>query len=168
LVLARKIPGWAALVGKALGELAFTSRGTYCTSGQYQAQDHAIHHLWHIPPHWSRRCSWIGGRQAAVTTHISSALEALRKQHSVASVFLDTNQFRQQDAQYHAGQSAALAFPSADTIEFNRVAMTLLNQLFRTGYLYRKAGVMIAGIESDTTGRQVDFLHLSQHQDARN
>ncbi len=98
--------------------------------------------------------------QAAVTTHISSALEALREQNSVASmvsVFLDTNRFRQQDAQYHASQSEALAFPSADTIEFNRVAMALLNQLYRPGYLYKKAGVMIAGIES-ATGRQVDLF----------
>jgi DNA polymerase V len=98
--------------------------------------------------------------QAAVTTHISSALEALREQNSVASivsVFLDTNRFRQQDAQYHASQSAALAFPMADTIEFNRVAMALLNQLFRPEYLYKKAGVMIAGIES-ATGRQVDLF----------
>lgn len=98
--------------------------------------------------------------QAAITTHISSALEALREQGSVASmvsVFLDTNRFRKQDAQYHASQSAALAFPSADTIEFNRVAMALLNQLFRPGYLYKKAGVMIAGIEP-ATGRQVDLF----------
>lgn len=98
--------------------------------------------------------------QAAVTTHISSALEALREQNSVASmvsVFLDTNRFRQQDAQYHANQSAALAFPSSDTIEFNRAAMVLLNQLFRPGYLYKKAGVMIAGIES-ANGRQVDLF----------
>jgi DNA polymerase V len=98
--------------------------------------------------------------QAAVTTHISSALEALREQHSVASmvsVFLDTNRFRQQDAQYHASQSAVLAFPSADTIEFNRVAMALLNQLYMRGYLYKKAGVMIAGIEP-AAGRQVDLF----------
>lgn len=98
--------------------------------------------------------------QAAVTTHISSALEALREQHSVASiisVFLDTNPYRQQDVQFHASQSTALAFPSSDTIEFNRVAMTLLNQLYKPGYLYKKAGVMIAGIES-ATGRQVDLF----------
>jgi DNA polymerase V len=87
-------------------------------------------------------------------------LEALREQHSVASiisVFLDTNPFRQQDAQFHASQSTALAFPSSDTIEFNSVAMTLLSQLYKPGYLYKKAGVMIAGIET-ATGRQVDLF----------
>lgn len=92
--------------------------------------------------------------QAAVSTHISSALEVLRKQNSratIVSVFLDTNRFRQQDAQYHASQSAALSFPSADTLQFNQLAMTLLNQLYKSGYLYKKAGVMLAGIESSTT-----------------
>lgn len=102
----------------------------------------------------------IDALQAAVTTHISSALEALREQDSVASmvsVFLDTNPFRQQDAQFHASQSTALPFPSSDTMEFNRAAATLLNQLYRKGYLYKKAGVMIAGIES-ASGRQVDLF----------
>lgn len=89
--------------------------------------------------------------QAAVSTHISNALEALREQHSVANiltVYLHTNHFREQDAQYHAGKTAVLASPSADTLVFNHQAMKLLNQLYRAGYLYKKAGIMLGGIES--------------------
>lgn len=57
----------------------------------------------------------------------------------------------------HASQSTALAFPSSDSIEFNCVAAILLNELYRPGYLYKKAGVMIAGIE-DRSGCQADLF----------
>jgi DNA polymerase V len=89
--------------------------------------------------------------QAAVSTHVSSAVAALREQGTLAtilSVFIDTNRFRQQDMQYHASKTAALAFPSSDTLQFNQLAMELLNELYKPGYLYKKAGVMLAGIET--------------------
>ena len=63
------------------------------------------------------------------------------------NVFIDTNRFREQDAQYHGSKSTALAFPSSDTLQFNQLAMQLLNDIYKPGYLYKKAGVMLAGIE---------------------
>lgn len=92
--------------------------------------------------------------RAAVATHIASAAAALREQGSVASVltvFVQTNRFRQQDAQYHASRVASLPSPSADTLLLNGIGNALLDQLYKPGYLYKKAGVMLSGIEPAAT-----------------
>lgn len=88
--------------------------------------------------------------QAAVSTHVSSAVAVLREQGTLASVitvFIDTNRFREQDIQYHGSKTTALIFPSSDTLQFNQLAMQLLDDIFKPGYLYKKAGVQLAGIE---------------------
>ena len=82
--------------------------------------------------------------------HIASAAAALREQGSVASVltvFVETNRFRQQDAQYHASLATSLPTPSADTLLLNNLGSSLLDRLYKPGYLYKKAGVMLSGIE---------------------
>lgn len=91
--------------------------------------------------------------QAAVSTHVCSAVAVLSEQGTLATVinvFIETNRFREQDLQYHGSKSTALAYPSSDTLQFNQLAMQLLNDIYRPGYLYKKAGVMLAGIESGT------------------
>lgn len=91
--------------------------------------------------------------QAAVSTHVCSAVAVLREQGTLAtviSVFIETNRFREQDLQYHGSKSTALAHPSSDTLQFNQLAMQLLDEIYRPGYLYKKAGVMLAGIETGT------------------
>lgn len=88
--------------------------------------------------------------QAAVSTHVGSAVAVLREQGTLASVitvFIDTNRFREQDMQYHGSKTTALIFPSSDTLQFNQLAMQLLDDIFKPGYLYKKAGVQLAGIE---------------------
>lgn len=101
--------------------------------------------------------------QAAVSTHVCSAVAVLREQGTLASVinvFIDTNRFREQDVQYHGSKSAALAYPSSDTLQFNQLAMQLLDDIYQPGYLYKKAGVMLAGIE---TGARLQADLFAQH-----
>ena len=101
--------------------------------------------------------------QAAVSTHVCSAVAVLREQGTLASVinvFIDTNRFREQDVQYHGSKSAALAYPSSDTLQFNQLAMQLLDDIYQPGYLYKKAGVMLAGIE---TGTRLQADLFAQH-----
>jgi DNA polymerase V len=91
--------------------------------------------------------------QAAVSTHVASAVAVLREQGTLASViniFIETNRFREQDLQYHGSRSIALAYPSSDTMQFNHLAVQLLDDIYKPGYLYKKAGVMLTGIETGT------------------
>ena len=98
--------------------------------------------------------------QAAVTHHISSGAVDLRKQGSQAhcvSVFIRTNRFRQQDAQYSGFDVVALPQASADTMLLNEIAQTLLKRIYKPGYGYKKCGIELSGIESAQFEVQQDF-----------
>jgi len=90
----------------------------------------------------------------ALRTHVSNyaarCAEKLRKQGSVASiigVFINTNAFREDLPQYWNFQESRLITPpTSSTIEIVKTANELLKQLFRQGYHYKKAGVIVMGI----------------------
>ena len=89
----------------------------------------------------------------ALRTHVSNyaarCAEKLRKQGSVASiigVFINTNAFREDLPQYWNFLEKRLITPTSSTIEIVKTANELLGQLYRQGYHYKKAGVIIMGI----------------------
>ncbi len=87
--------------------------------------------------------------QEAVATYVARAAEKLRAQQSAAkiiSVFVRTNQFSVKAPQYHRAASITLPTASTDTGELTRYALQALRQIFRTGYTYKKAGVILSGI----------------------
>ncbi len=84
-----------------------------------------------------------------VANYASVAGEKLRKQGSQAGmiqVFLRTNSFQKRDAQYR--NSHVLSFPEATnyTPDLVHYALQALEAMYRTGYRYKKAGVMLSGI----------------------
>lgn len=84
--------------------------------------------------------------EEAVSTYIARAAEKLRRQHSVAGalqVYIRTNPFKPEHPQYQRGLSFALPAPSGDTRTLTRAALWGLKQLFKPGYAYQKAGVML-------------------------
>jgi DNA polymerase V len=92
----------------------------------------------------------------AVTLHASRSAEKLRAQGSVAAavyVFVQTNRFRESDRQYSAGLLVPLADASDDTLALNRAAQLGLQKIYRSGYRYKKVGVMLM-LLSDKTRRQ--------------
>lgn len=82
----------------------------------------------------------------AVAWHIDRAAEKLRDQGSVAGavyVFIQTNRFRQADAQYNPGVVVPLTDVSDDTRALTTAAMKGLKHIYRPGYSYKKCGVML-------------------------
>jgi len=86
-------------------------------------------------------------------THVSNyavrCAEKLRSQGSVASivaVFLNTNMFREDLPQYWNFQEQRLITPTATTTTIVQTAAHLLEQLYRPGYQYKKAGVIVMGV----------------------
>jgi len=86
-------------------------------------------------------------------THVSNyaarCAEKLRQQGSVASivgVFLNTNAFREDLPQYWNFQEMRLLTPTSSTITIVKTANEVLQQLYRPGYHYKKAGVIVMGI----------------------
>ena len=84
--------------------------------------------------------------EEAVSSYIARAAEKLRRQHSVAGglqVFIRTNPFKPEHPQYQRGLTVPLPAPTADTRTLTRAALRGLRHLFKPGYAYQKAGVML-------------------------
>ncbi len=82
----------------------------------------------------------------AVTTFASRAAEKLRKQDGHAGqvlVFLHTSPFRKNDAQYSRNIVVPLRKPTADTNLIAAAAIVGMRAIFRPGYNFAKAGVML-------------------------
>jgi len=85
----------------------------------------------------------------AVSTFASTCAKKLREQKGFAVsllVFILTNRFRQDLPQYWESVSIALPVPTDDTLEIVHYALSGLRKIFRTGYQYKKAGVIITEI----------------------
>src|SRR5207244_1723394 len=84
--------------------------------------------------------------EEAVSTYAARASEKMRRQQLAASglmVFLETNSFKPAEPQYHVSQTVILPVASADTAKIIRAALAGLNVVWRKGYRYKKAGVML-------------------------
>ena len=87
--------------------------------------------------------------KAAITHHISSGAEALRKDKLMASsvsVFLHTDFFKESEPQYHNSQTISLTLPTSDTVLLNHAAQKILETIYRSGYLYKKCGIELQGL----------------------
>ena len=103
-------------------------------------------------------------------THVSNyaarCAEKLRQQKTVASivgVFVNTNMFREDLAQYWNFQEARLVTPTNSTIAIVKAASDVLQSIYRTGYQYKKAGVIVMGIGPDSPIQQ-DLFDINAEQ----
>lgn len=85
----------------------------------------------------------------AVTSYTTRAAEKLRRQTSIAGalhVFISTSPFREKDPQYSRGLTIPLPEASSNTFRLVEFALWGLKQIYRPGYRYAKAGVMLMDI----------------------
>jgi DNA polymerase V len=85
----------------------------------------------------------------AVANFIVRTAEKLRKQNSCAgvlTVFIRTNCFRKNLAQYHPSRTISLPVATAHPTELLKYALALLEDMYRCGYKYKKAGIIVSGI----------------------
>jgi len=91
----------------------------------------------------------LDGLRTHVSNYAARCAEKLRQQGTVASivgVFLNTNAFREDLPQYWNFQEMRLITPSSSTITIVKAANEVLQKLYRQGYHYKKAGVIVMGI----------------------
>ena len=85
----------------------------------------------------------------AVTAYTTRVAEKLRYQRSVAAmiyVFIQTNHFKKTDRQYNSGRLVSLTKPTNDTRELIRAALGGLKNIYKPGFAYKKAGVLLDGL----------------------
>ncbi|WP_275541567.1 translesion error-prone DNA polymerase V subunit UmuC [Vibrio vulnificus] len=83
----------------------------------------------------------------AVCEYATRATEKLRKeqqQAKVMTVFIRTSPFKDNEPQYSNSASGELLTPSCDTRDFIELANHLLKRIWKDGFRYAKAGVMLS------------------------
>jgi len=105
----------------------------------------------------------------ALSAYCVRAVEKLRSQNLVASqimVFLTTNRFKKELPQYANYALTRLPVPSAYTPDFLIAARSVLKQVYREGYEYKKVGVMLADLMHESQA-PLDFFAPTYLDDKR-
>ena len=107
------------------------------------------------PPHkknicvsrgFSRPIESLDELQEAVASYCSRAAEKARRSGLAAgflTVFIHTNHFRENEPQYSNAVNLVLPVATADTSELIHYALQGLSSIFREGFRYSKAGVLL-------------------------
>ena len=85
--------------------------------------------------------------EEALANHVARVSAKIRRFGLLAThieIFLQTNRFRKDDPQYNPSTGLTLPTPTASTSELMATARELLQPIYRTGYRYKKTGVMLA------------------------
>jgi DNA polymerase V len=97
----------------------------------------------------------------AVATYMTRATEKLRAQRSIATslqVFICTNRFKPEVPQYSNSLMITLPEPTSSTPVLIKYALRCLKEIYRPGFEYKKAGVMLTEIVPETHRQQNLFV----------
>jgi DNA polymerase V len=100
---------------------------------------------------FGRAVTRLNDLQEAVTEFASRAAQKLRHQHAQCAqvmVFIRTSPFRQ-DPQYSRSVVVPLRRPSADSTAISQGALQGLRAIYREGFNYAKAGVLLLELQPD-------------------
>ena len=102
-----------------------------------------------------------------IKTHVgnyaSRCAEKLRQQNTVASivgVFLNTNYFREDLPQYWQFKELNLPTPSNSSVTIVQAAKEILTDIYKEGFQYKKAGVIVMGI-APTSPIQLNLFDIN-------
>jgi DNA polymerase V len=106
----------------------------------------------------------------AMAIFASRAAEKLREQDCVASyiqVFITTG-YHQEGAMYRDSSGSELPHPTSSTPDFIAAAHGLLEKIFKWGYGYKKAGVILTGIVPERHQQLDLFTPLEEYRHKEN
>lgn len=98
--------------------------------------------------------------QEVLSTFVAMAAEKLRKQSSVTrqmQIFILTNYHREDQPQHREGRLVQFPMPTDSTLEMVKAANKALKELYRKGYGYKKAGVILYDIAPNTSVQSMMF-----------
>jgi len=106
----------------------------------------------------------------AVADFAARCGEKLRRQRSSASIltaYIQTNDLARGEPQYSRSFSLAFTAPTDSTLLLVRAARFALDKIFREGFRYKRAGVLLGGLVPQTAGTQTtlfDTIDRDKHQ----
>ena len=104
----------------------------------------------------------------AVATHTAQCAYKLRQQRSCAGlvmVFIQTNRFNENEPQYDKNFVCKLPVATNSSMELVRYALFALDEIYQSGYRYKKVGVLVFDIvpESHVQGSLFDEVDREKH-----
>jgi DNA polymerase V len=99
--------------------------------------------------------------EEAISSYATRACIKLRGEHSVAGgiyVFLHTNPFKENQKQYSNAFSYQFTQPTDDTRSIITHAKTCLKKIYKAGFQYKKAGIMLLNLTPKTM-QQYDLFN---------
>lgn len=106
----------------------------------------------------------------AVSTYTATAAHKLRGQGEVCGaiqIFLQTNPFISGEPQYHPATVIKFASPTNDTAKLIQAARIGLRRIYRKGFRYKKAGVMLLDLQLAGVHQGELFASLPEAQSDR-
>jgi DNA polymerase V len=100
------------------------------------------------------------GLSESVATHAARGAEKLRSQKSVTgalTIFVQTNSHKPFEPQHHQSITVVLSDPSDNTLTLTSAALKGLRQIYKTGFKYKKAGVILNLLADKPTMQQSLF-----------
>ena len=102
---------------------------------------------------FGKRITSLKDMSEAVSTYITRAAEKIRNERLVANninLYIRTNPFNRNPSEYYVNSILIpLNYPTNNTITLNKKTLIGLNKIFKKGYLYQKAGVILSGLEAE-------------------
>ena len=87
---------------------------------------------------------------AMYTTRCAEKLRLQKSYAHVAQVFIMTNPFRKNLKQHVKSKTIYFPVATNDTSEMIKLVLDSLKNIYKSGYQYKKAGVILGGIIPDT------------------
>ena len=104
---------------------------------------------------------------AAIALFAGNVGKRLRRHKICAvsvTVFIHTNHFRPDDPQYYNTATTTLPEPTDDTLAITTAAVDALRRIFRRGYAYKKAGILINEIVPKDSAQPSLFVDSDERQ----
>ena len=108
--------------------------------------------------------------EEVVASYVARAAEKLRKQASLAGalmVFIRTNPFNPKEPQYQRSMTIPLPEATADTRVLVMWALKGLKRIYRPGFAYQKAGVMLSELRPKAMAQVSMFADLEDDRGQR-
>lgn len=105
--------------------------------------------------------------QSSVATFTAMTAEKLRKQKSVCGeikVFIYTNPFKKDIPQHYECRIIQFDVPTDDTSKLVHIATYALKSLYRKGYAYKKAGVILSEISPNAAVQKSLFENIKDDE----
>ncbi len=109
----------------------------------------------------------IADLKEAVATYGARAATKVRREDlkaCVMTVFITTNRFQPDEPQYANSAVVQLPQPTNDTLTLVQAALRAVERLYRSGYRYKKAGVLLTELSPASVVQTDLFSNLAQQE----